>query len=126
VPVGVVALIILFIAIPVGFPYHKNTTSVFGLEKQQANESVNIWTRLDLLGAVLLLAASLLLTTGLLEGGIQWLWSSGTSISILVISGVLWIVFFWWERKITSDTWKQEPIFPWRFLKNRVWMGVLM
>jgi hypothetical protein len=83
--------------------------------------------RLDILGAALLLAAALLLTTGLLEGGVQWEWKSAQSIAILVISGILWIAFFWWERLVTlKEDWKQEPMFPWRFLDNRQWMGVLL
>jgi hypothetical protein len=83
--------------------------------------------RLDMLGAGLLLAAALLLTTGLLEGGVQWEWKSAPSIVILIISGILWIAFFWWERLVAlKEEWKQEPMFPWRFLDNRQWMGVLL
>ena len=83
--------------------------------------------RLDLLGALVLIAAALLLTTGLLEGGSQWEWDSPQSIVLLILSGILWLAFFWWERLVTLKThWSQEPMFPWRFVHNRQLMGVLL
>ncbi|KAG9199367.1 hypothetical protein G6514_008526 [Epicoccum nigrum] len=83
--------------------------------------------RLDLLGALVLIAAALLLTTGLLEGGAQWEWDSAQSIVLLILSGILWLAFFWWERLVTLKThWPQEPMFPWRFVHNRQLMGVLL
>ncbi|KAF1997152.1 MFS general substrate transporter [Amniculicola lignicola CBS 123094] len=126
VPLGVVALIVLIMAIPTGFPHHNKIESsqTSGASRQNLLSKL---TRLDSLGAALLLAAVLLLTTGLLEGGTQWAWNSAQSIAILTVSGVLWVVFFWWERLVTlKDEWKQEPMFPWRFLFNRPWMGVLL
>ncbi|KAF2174701.1 MFS general substrate transporter [Zopfia rhizophila CBS 207.26] len=127
VPAGAIAVLILFIAIPTGFPYHTNHCSrIFEIQRPEGNFFSKV-KRLDTLGAALLLAAALLLTTGLLEGGVQWEWSSAQSIVILTISGILWIVFFWWERLVTlKEDWRQEPMFPWRFLHNRQWMGVLL
>lgn len=75
----------------------------------------------------MLIAAALLLTTGLLEGGSQWEWDSAQSIVLLILSGILWLAFFWWERLVTLKTnWSQEPMFPWRFVHNRQLMGVLL
>jgi hypothetical protein len=83
--------------------------------------------RLDLFGAMILIAAALLLTTGLLEGGSQWEWDSAPSIVLLIVSGILWLAFFWWERLVTmKKNWPQEPMFPWRFAHNRQLMGVLL
>lgn len=64
--------------------------------------------------------------TVLLEVGTEFAWSSGTAISLLVISAVMWILFAVNERIFTSEKWKQEPIFPWRFFHNRAWMGTLL
>lgn len=127
VPAGTIAVLVLFVAIPTGFPYHTNDPSQTLGPKRSEETFFTKVKRLDILGAALLLAAALLLTTGLLEGGSQWEWGSAQSIAILTISGTLWIVFFWWERLVTlKGEWKQEPMFPWRFLYNRQWMGVLL
>ncbi|KAF1835914.1 MFS general substrate transporter [Decorospora gaudefroyi] len=126
VPAGLVTVVVLAIAIPNGFPFHKNYSA-----KNMVNRTTGYFLskvkRLDLVGATLLLAAALLLSTGLLEGGIQWEWNSAPSIALLTISGLLWIAFFWWERLVTmKEEWPQEPMFPWRFIHNRQWMGVLL
>ncbi|KAF7949128.1 hypothetical protein EAE96_008297 [Botrytis aclada] len=126
VPAGVVAFVILFLAIPNGFPNHTANSNPFRHGSPGKKMSAKSFERLDYVGAALLLGASLLLVTGLLEGGVEFAWGSGASISILVISGALWIVFLFWERIVTKDTWKQEPVFPWRFIFNRPWIGVLL
>lgn len=82
--------------------------------------------RLDLLGAGLLLTASLLLVTALVEASTEFAWSSGVIISLLVLSAVAWMGFLFWEWYISKSNGKQEPIFPWRFFYNRAWMGMLL
>ena len=83
-------------------------------------------TKLDVVGAGLLLSGSLLLATALLEASDRFSWSSGGTISLLILSGVSWICFFVWEWYITGLDGKQEPVFPWRFVHDRTWMGMLM
>lgn len=127
VPSGIVAFAILLLSIPAGFPNHHVVGNTHPFRRPtRKNLSLKSFERLDLLGFFLCLGASLLLVTGLLEGGVQFAWSSGASISILVISGILWVIFLIWERMISSDKWIQEPVFPWRFLFNRPWMGILL
>ena len=82
--------------------------------------------RLDICGALLLLGASLLLVTVLLEANNEFSWNSGTAISLLIVSAALWILLSINERVVTGDQWQAEPIFPWRFLSNRGWMGTLL
>lgn len=41
-------------------------------------------------------------------------------------SNHLWIAFLLWERRVTLLSECIEPVFPWRFLRNRVWMGMLL
>lgn len=82
--------------------------------------------KIDVVGAALLLSGSLLLTTVLLEVSTRFSWSSGRSISLLIVSGLSWICFFLWERYITGQDGKQEPIFPWRFVHDRAFMGLLV
>jgi hypothetical protein len=68
----------------------------------------------------------LLLVTALLEASTAYSWSSALTISLLTISGVLWISFVIWEWFATKDTWPIEPVFPFRFFPNRYWMGMLL
>lgn len=82
--------------------------------------------RLDILGAALLLVATLLLVTALEEAGIRFPWKSPFVIILLTVSGLLWIVFLAWERKLTRAASVQEPVFPWRFVQSRVWVGMLL
>jgi hypothetical protein len=126
VPAGIVAVIILIFSIPAGFPYHKIPGATLTPKNPRQSNLLASLRKIDFLGATLLLAGSLLLSTGLLEGGSTWEWKSAESVSILTISVVLLGAFFVWEKMVTTDRWTQEPMFPWRFLHNRVWMGVLL
>ncbi|KAF4636426.1 hypothetical protein G7Y89_g1666 [Cudoniella acicularis] len=123
VPAGVMILVLILSSIPANFP-HQGDASYIPLSLKQ-KFSRNSLLKIDLIGVPLLLGASLLLVTVLLEGGTQFAWNSATSISLFVISALLWSLFMVNERIITSETRLPEPIFPWRFLFNREWMGVL-
>ncbi|KAF2706371.1 MFS general substrate transporter [Pleomassaria siparia CBS 279.74] len=127
VPAGAVAVIALTVAVPQGFPYHLKRASQPPEMSDIKSYLLPRIRRLDLFGAMILVAAALLLTTGLLEGGVQWEWNSAQSILLLTVSGLLWFAFFWWERLVTMKiNWPQEPMFPWRFVRNRQLMGVLL
>ena len=117
-------VILLFISIPENFP-HQGKASYVALTLRQKFSSASL-ARLDVSGAFLLLGATLLLVTVLLEAGTSFSWSSGTSISLLVISAVMWILFMVNERIMTNETWRPEPVFPWRFCFSRPWMGTLL
>ncbi len=124
VPAGVVTILVLCTCIPANFPHQGQQSYVAPTFREQI--SANSLCRLDVSGAFLLLGASLLLVTVLLEANNEFPWNSGAAISLLVISGALWIGFLANERVVTGDQWRAEPIFPWRFLFNRVWMGTLL
>jgi hypothetical protein len=127
VPAGVFTIIILMFSMPARFPYFKDPLRMFGSPGGKAASKFTFeFARLDILGAGLLLGATLLLSTGLLEGGVQFAWLSTALISIFAVAGVLWILFFCWEKIVTSDKWHQEPVFPWRFITNRVVLSVLL
>ncbi|PVH98544.1 MFS general substrate transporter [Periconia macrospinosa] len=126
VPVSLFSIIILLFSIPTGFPYHNQTASSPTFTWPTVNTLVASYKKIDYLGAGMLLFGSLLLSAGLLESGKTWEWRSAPAICILVIAGVLFIAFFAWERLVSSDRWTQEPMFPWKFVHNRVWMGVLL
>ena len=124
VPAGVLTMVLLIIGVPSDFPHQKKR----GYRKMTFREMVSgrTFARLDLVGSVLLLGATLLLVTVLLEANNEFEWNSAVAIALLVVSGVMWVAFFVNERIVTGDSWRTEPVFPWRFLFNREWMGVLM
>lgn len=80
----------------------------------------------DICGAFLLLSGSMLLIAVLLESGSAFGWNSAATIVMLILSVIILIIFLFVERKVTYSEKARQPIFPWRFLKTRVWMGVLL
>ncbi|KAF1974063.1 MFS general substrate transporter [Bimuria novae-zelandiae CBS 107.79] len=123
VPAAFPAVVIVFFAVPRGFPYHDNPTSLKELMSKATLQ------RVDFLGSALLLLATLSLVAGVEEAGLSHGWHSAFVIAMLVVSGILWIAFLFWERYITQRDEVPgaiEPVFPWRFMQNRVWMGMII
>jgi hypothetical protein len=124
IPPGVLAGIVVVLCIPSNFPHQghpgyrtRNVTAII---------SKATFGRVDFLGAGILLAATLLFVAALEEAGKTYPWRSAFVISLLTISGILWIVFLAWERRLTRDTTAQEPVFPWRFVQSWVWIGMIL
>ena len=124
VPAGVITMVLLFVCVPANFPHQGQISYVAPTFQQKVSR--RSLSRLDLSGAFLLLGATMILVTVLLEASNEFPWSSGTAISLLIVSIVLWFLFLVNERIVTSEKWRPEPIFPWRFLFNRAWMGTLL
>ncbi|OGE55922.1 hypothetical protein PENARI_c003G05633 [Penicillium arizonense] len=118
-PPGGLAVLMLIIAMP----------SDFGTINPQPLSalipSYSLFQSLDALGSFLLLGASLLLVTVLNETNIEFDWSSGTAIALIVLSGVMWVAFFAWEWFMPGYLPGLKPIFPKRFFHNKAWMGML-
>lgn len=79
-----------------------------------------------MLGTILILFALLALTSGFEEADKKFPWKSGYVISLLTISGFLWIALSLWERHVTLSNGAREPVLPWRFFKNRQMVGILL
>ena len=123
-PAGLVTIILLYLSLPANFPYQGQLFYVApGFRQKISKASL---ARLDVSGAFLLLGSTLLLVTVLLEAPNEFSWHSTTAIVLFVLSGVLGILFLLNERVVTGDSWRLEPIFPWRFLFNRAWIGTLI
>ncbi|XDG05322.1 hypothetical protein ABKA04_004937 [Annulohypoxylon sp. FPYF3050] len=120
VPICVPAFIVAFLAIPHGFPYGDKPSYLrkAGLKKSLA--------RIDMLGTVLILFATLALTSGFEEADKKFPWKSGYVISLLTISGLLWVALCLWERHVTLSNGVREPVLPWRFFKDRQMVGILL
>ncbi|ORY17977.1 hypothetical protein BCR34DRAFT_596556 [Clohesyomyces aquaticus] len=103
-PLGALALLFIYIAIPSTFPY-ANPSEAPHLSKKA-------FLRLEILGTFLLLAASALLLTTLEEGGIGSSWSSPLVLSTLITSLFFWTSFILWSKFQASRSTLQEPILP--------------
>ncbi|PUU83263.1 major facilitator superfamily domain-containing protein [Tuber borchii] len=105
-PGGSGALALIALALPPNFPSPK-------LSKRRSLGEIfskSAFRRLDWRGTALSLAASILLV--------------GKVISTFVISALCWVGFVLWERVVERHAGGiQEPIFPWRVLKNRAAAG---
>ncbi|KAI3004383.1 hypothetical protein CAN33_003950 [Aspergillus niger] len=121
VPPGALAGIGLALVLPNRFPYHnepskeKTMSSVLASLRQMIQ-------RVDLLGSSLLLVATILLVTALEEANEEYTWNSAFTIVLLIISGLAWIAFLLWERRVTLYSKHIEPVFPWR---NSVCLGAV-
>jgi MFS family permease len=120
-PCGVVALIIILVGLPSNFPYQKTSKSHISW---QSSLNMRNFRRVDLLGLFLLLGASTLFVTSLEEGGTHYSWKSEVTLTLLMFSFALFVLFMVWERYQDKRETAQEPIFPWRLAKNRFAMGI--
>ncbi|KAJ2998822.1 hypothetical protein NUW58_g206 [Xylaria curta] len=124
IPIAVPALLISFWFIPKEFPHqsqpgHKSKT----MKELMAKSTLD---RIDIPGTILILFATLALTAAFEEADKQFPWRSAYVITLLTLSGLLWIALAVWERYVTLSDTIREPILPWRFLFNREMMGVLL
>ncbi|KAI0429506.1 putative multidrug resistance protein fnx1 [Xylaria sp. FL1042] len=124
VPIAAIALVIAFLFIPKDFPYHgqpdhksKSLKDLFALP------TLN---RIDILGTIIILFATLALVSAFEEAGKKFAWRSAYVITLLTISGFLWIGLAIWERHVTFSNQTREPILPWRFFLNRRMIGILL
>lgn len=124
VPMGTFAVVILLAILPSGFPNHGEHSA----EKRGFWNmfSVKRVAKVDFLGSILLLIATVFLVAALEEAGTRFPWRSPFVITLLTVSGVLWVVFLAWERKVTRASRLREPVFPWRFIQSRVWIGMML
>lgn len=82
--------------------------------------------RLDILGAVLMVATIVLLTTGLQEAAQGHAWTSGVVLGLIISSVPAGVAFFAWQWFATTRRTEPEPVFPWRLCTSRRRMGMIM
>ena len=111
----------IFLAMPVSYPYRSEKSD----KTLQAFNMAGV-KRIDFLGAFLVLAASILFVSALEEGGTEYPWKSVVVLSLLCLSVVLWILFFFWQKVASGRGDANEPILPWRLLTDRFTMGFLL
>ncbi|KAE9362971.1 putative MFS multidrug transporter [Stipitochalara longipes BDJ] len=128
-PAGAAATAILIFFLPSDF----SKADMNVLRRLRSRFTVESFSRVDILGCLLMLCASILVVFALEEAGSRYAWSSVAIVGSLVIAGVAWIAFVSWEMWIEqkqqgtgSEGTRQEPIFPMRLLKSRVLAGMLL
>lgn len=125
VPSGLIAAILLFVSLPNNFPNHHQPST----ESRPLSHTVmESFQKVDVPGSMLLLTATIFLVVALEEAGVRFPWSSAFVTTLLTLSGILWIVFLTWEKRVTASETvkKREPVFPFRFLQSRVWVGMML
>lgn len=109
------------VAIPASFPYQKEEAPIRTFKGVLHNAR-----RLDILGTLFLLSGSLLLSTVLLDTSIRHSWSSGITIALLILTILSWLCFFPWEWFVSKHLRHVEPMFPWVWMSDRPWLGMLL
>lgn len=122
-PLGATAFIFVTIGMSTAFP-HINSLPAVKVERLTIKYAAK---KLDLLGAFLSIAASVLLVFSLQQGGAQYSWHSAIIVTTLVLSAVTCVAFLAWQWWIdTHSKGPLEPIFPWRLAQERFYMGMLL
>jgi hypothetical protein len=130
VPIGVACIIAIFLCMPSDFPYQGQSNSEHSsqhvYQSMGALFSKNTVKRVDFLGAGLLLIATTFIVAALEQAGHDYAWNSAFVITLMTISGIVWILFTLWERTASLTSKTREPVFPWRLMSNRIWIGMIL
>ncbi|CAH0056996.1 unnamed protein product [Clonostachys solani] len=122
VPAGAVGFLLVAFGIPDGFPKHQSHT----VEEKPDKISTESLARIDALGFILLMLATTTFTAGFQEADGRFPWASAYVLTLLIGSAVLWAILLIWERHVTIADAMREPVLPWRFFTNRVFVGLML
>ena len=82
--------------------------------------------RLDFVGAFFLLASSILIVFAFEEAGLRYAWDSAVILSTLIVGALFFVAFLVFEHYVDKPKYPQEPVFPLRLLKSRLFVGLVM
>ena len=120
-PLGTVAAALIIAFLPSTSPYN----DTFGIIRKRF--PISAFRRVDYVGAVLILAASVLLVFVLEEAGTRLAWNSATVIVCITLSAILWVTFPLWEYyAVDREDTLREPIFPIALFKSRFVAGMML
>ncbi|KAK8080260.1 major facilitator superfamily domain-containing protein [Apiospora hydei] len=122
-PAGALATAMIAFLMPTHFPNQGHPEAYVHLRAKFSRASL---ARLDLLGAALLLAATVLVVFGFEEAGSRYPWASAPILAALVVGALLLVAFLFWERVVGRPHRVQEPIFPLRLMKRRIFAGLML
>ncbi|KAI1347995.1 drug resistance transporter [Xylaria sp. FL0043] len=118
VPAGVSIAVGVFLAVPNDFPWQ-------GMAKERSKSMMQL-RNIDFTGTFLMLLSLALLITGLEEAASLLTWTSATALAPIIVSAFGWAAFLfsqWWFTRPGS---RIQPVFPWRFCRNRMAMGLIL
>jgi hypothetical protein len=81
---------------------------------------------IDFTGAILLLATLVLLITGFEEAASLLTWTTGSVLGPICVSVLTCVAFLasqWHASRAVSS---KQPVFPWKFVKNRIVFGLFL
>ncbi|KAH6685961.1 drug resistance transporter EmrB/QacA subfamily [Plectosphaerella plurivora] len=122
-PAGALGFLIIYLFLPANFPDHGTDAPVTSIRHRFSWESLK---RLDLVGAALLIAASILVVFGFEEAGPRHAWDSLVVLSTLIVGALLFVAFILFERRVDRPEHPQEPVFPLRLLKSKGFVGLVI
>ncbi|KAI0875736.1 major facilitator superfamily domain-containing protein [Hypoxylon argillaceum] len=126
-PIGAVALVLLALALPNGFPHHADAAPEKPVKRNVVATTASFLWEADVFGAFLLLGTVVFLVVALEEGGtVSYAWGSGLIIASFIVSGVLLTTFLLWQWWAGRETTAAVPSFPRSFTHNRVLLPVLL
>ncbi|EXA35898.1 hypothetical protein NW756_003642 [Fusarium oxysporum] len=117
---------IAFVMVCFFLPASEESSSLSLLKVLRSKVRRSNWVRIDVLGIILLLAASVLLVFALEEGGTRYSWGNAIVIATLVLAVVLFFAFGFWEVYVEKSPSKQEPVFPPSICKDRISSAMLL
>lgn len=120
-PIGGIGLFLSVFGIPNGFPFHDRVDLPTNSPLPKST-----FSRVDLLGTVIILVATVSITAAFQEADSRYPWNSAYTITLLSVSVLLWATLLAWERHVTIASKVREPILPWRFFTNRIMAGLLL
>ncbi|KAJ4264444.1 hypothetical protein NW762_005644 [Fusarium torreyae] len=122
VPGGVLAIVLVTFFLPAS----EESKNISILKVLRSKVKRSNWARIDVLGIILLLAASVLLVFALEQGGTRYPWRSAAIIATLALSVACFIAFGFWEVHVEHSPGKQEPVFPPSICKQRISSAMLL
>ncbi|KAK5660694.1 hypothetical protein OQA88_12058 [Cercophora sp. LCS_1] len=116
---------IFWINIPFGLLAVTGIFTLWPEERRNKYDTKTGLAKIDFLGNLLLVVASILLVFAIQEGAANvWAWSDTPIIWSLVISGASWLLLTVWESYLFyRRTSKIQPIFPIGLMANRVYLS---
>jgi hypothetical protein len=120
VPVGVLAGLALCFTLP------RTAWNEPAADPNQDRSLSTSFRRLDFLGAILMLGAIVLLTTGLQQTAEGYAWDSPMVLGLVISFAPMVIAFFIWQWYATTRRTNPEPVFPWRLCQDRRRIGMIM
>lgn len=120
-PLGAAGLALIYVTLPAAFPDVSDPAALW------LSPSIGkLPGKVDYLGFSLLLAASVLLIVAIEESGIAFSWDSAIVVAFVTLAIALFGAFLAWEWYLSWSRSAREPVFPWAFTKNRVFMGTCL